>query len=1426
MPVVNLTLSGSASSVTTLDNLYNYSSTGSRFPSGPRAYGDLNLNYGDGSYSVFQTPGLLGLGSSSASGSNSRLTLQTAEFLTNSDPYAASQYGNNSYGTGGYGLFKTVQSLSLSSAAQASTALSLVAIIPLDQPRIYSGYTYGSGAYGSSVAPVITSLQTTAATSTSALSISAPWNVLTNTGAKTYSSNSYGNGQYENLITSAPLGLVSTSAFASTSLSIPGYPPDPPPADRRYLDFNYGDGSYGTSTGATTAALSGSVANSVTTLSLSALWTPLVSSGTKTYDSNSYGSGSYSTIVASVVLPLATTQATATANYVAPAFLVLQTIAGTYGNGTYGTADVDGATNTYSGTSQNVGAVGRSAGALSFTAPIYASYPAATTSGTVITPQNSIVGSSSAVCTTVFNIAINPSNMVADSVSVSDFAGRAISSARTKSDNITVSDAGSRTLSRLTSASDSVSLNDSAVRTVSLLGSPVPPNLVANPSFENDVAGSSPSNWNSFGDTAETLVVQASDATDGVNSLRVTSTAAFGTGANYVGVAQAVPVTSGLLKLSLGFRSYNVPRAVYYGVATYFYNSLSQSLASPPNQYFCAQEWSDGYWPQIAANGGTNTLAPIVAPAETAFAYLYIWVQNYTGVAQPAGISFAVDNVSLTKVAYEATLVGDSATGGTGGFRTQSDTAPVSDTSSASSSMSRTASDTVTSTDVGVVGGRIFNRLASEPTITVADLVTRVLFNSRTKSDTSIVTDSATKTSSSIRVTSDSVAQNDSVTRGRSSVRSLNDSISIADIVIKTSSVARTAPNSVTITDATTRNTARILIASDSVVGSDLATKKSSVICSGADSFSIADLVGETFGKLSYASDSASISDASAATGYGYFRFGADAVVMGDFRYLFGSATDSVSVSESNTYTKLSYRTANDSVGGGGGTNQTITAMGETYLGQTYLAGGSSDPPINDVAFRQLSLVRTLSDSVTVSDLAIRTHIRQTQIGTDTVSQSDAVSRIEGNSRIVTGANFSISDLATRNVGKPRTPIDTISVSDSIAWRVSGMRAASDALSISDLTIRITVDSRTVNDSISISESILLQRFRFADESLSITDTTTRDARVDIRNSTDTLTLSDINTRTGAGIRITSESVNLNDLATKIQGFVRSLSDDVTVSDLGYGIKVLVAFENLIVTDFVSKVNSVSRSNSESVSISDLVTRSWSNSRSVTESITVSDLSVRDNSRIRISSDSSSLSDSSSRTRAIVRALSDATTVYDASSRLQPSSRSINESLSVSDLSVRFWVSSRNSNDSVDISDLVTRSGLILRSGVDSVDISDLSIRFWVASRNSSDTLVITESLTAIYHPFGSPTYQIEIVTVPKYISFKKMVITDSERTTSVTPMGQHIHIDPNYSTIDVEQLASNLNVIATNRVPDYFVLVEQPAPILTVVATNEPVGL
>lgn len=353
----------------------------------------------------------------------------------------------------------------------------------------------------------------------------------------------------------------------------------------------------------------------------------------------------------------------------------------------------------------------------------------------------------------------------------------------------------------------------------------------------------------------------------------------------------------------------------------------------------------------------------------------------------------------------------------------------VSDTTSTqktASALVRTADDSITITDTTIRGADYLRK----PT---ADSVT--------------VTDTTLRVKESWRPIQDTVSVTDALSRGKDSERTIGNSIDVADAIARELALSRTpAVDALTGTDLVVRDvySCRGYDASLSVSDSLAATRYGLNRVTQDDSVSVSDDLLREKETAKTVTDTVDVSDSAvrelAIGGDTYLRTADDSLTVTDLLVKTADCrkvlADTADVTDGTVRTKQADRTQADSVA-----VSDITL--KTYEGLRALSDAES---VTDQLTHGTELVRELTDTIAVSDVLARVAECYRELS-DTASATDQTSTV-------------------KEGGTPeRTANDSISVSD-VALRTVGTEdeASQDSVDVADLNVRSATYSRTIDD--------------------------------------------------------------------------------------------------------------------------------------------------------------------------------------------------------------------------------------------------------------------------------------------------------------------------------------------------------------------------
>lgn len=376
-----------------------------------------------------------------------------------------------------------------------------------------------------------------------------------------------------------------------------------------------------------------------------------------------------------------------------------------------------------------------------------------------------------------------------------------------------------------------------------------------------------------------------------------------------------------------------------------------------------------------------------------------------------------------------------------------------------------------------------------------------------------------------------------------------------------------------------------------------------------------------------------------------------------------------------------------------------------------------------------VSVSRTTSDTVTVSDTATRSGGARPRTTSDTVSVSDAATRLRGGAR-TTSDSFTVSDSAARVGGRPRTTSDAVSVSDAVARVGARARTTGDTVAVSDVAAGARGVTRSTADSVTVS------------------DVAARGAGARPRSTSDSLAVSDAAGQIGARARVTAETVTVSDTAARVGARARATVDSVAVSDAAVGVagRSRSTSDAVTVSDAAGRVSGRPRSTSDTVAVSDVAARgALARARTTTDAVgAIADSASGDSHTVavRSTSDTVTLSDTAARLLVRARQTIDVVAVSDAAARAHPAARTTADTVAVSDAAGRTRAVARVTADAWAVSDTAGRVAVLRTATVDMVDVSDEASGRVLVSVTSSDAWSVSDVATVFR---GRPTFEVPV---------------------------------------------------------------------------------
>ena len=478
------------------------------------------------------------------------------------------------------------------------------------------------------------------------------------------------------------------------------------------------------------------------------------------------------------------------------------------------------------------------------------------------------------------------------------------------------------------------------------------------------------------------------------------------------------------------------------------------------------------------------------------------------------------------------------------------------------------------------------------------------------------------------------------------------------------------------------------------------------------------------------------------------------------------SNTSTVTLQKDGADTTLIASVTADGTGNFTDTSNTVsfTAGQETSIEITVpTEGGTNVLTIKNIStWSNIAVASNLerspeTETVTISDTVARVYGQTRTIATETVTSSESIARMLAATRNPVETTTSAETLTRILAALRPITTETTTSSDSVA-RVRGVvRApATETTTSSDSVARMLAANRTLAETTSISDSVtrlLAANRSLATETTSISDSVTRLVGVMRAPATETVTISDSVTRLLAATRtIQTESTVISDAVARLLAANRALLETTTITDSVVGLQQGPGQQNLtrsisetvVISDSVARMLAATRTIvTETVAINDILTRQTVATRAIDAEITsIIDTVQRSCGRVRtIATETVAVTDSVVRSVGRVRTITETVNVSDSVTRLLAATRQMLEQVSQLDSLSRLLAASRSiQTETVSVSDSVTRLLTRVRSIIENIDINDAITRAFVGARPILETIDITDTLTRVITPFDIPT--------------------------------------------------------------------------------------
>lgn len=293
-------------------------------------------------------------------------------------------------------------------------------------------------------------------------------------------------------------------------------------------------------------------------------------------------------------------------------------------------------------------------------------------------------------------------------------------------------------------------------------------------------------------------------------------------------------------------------------------------------------------------------------------------------------------------------------------------------------------------------------------------------------------------------------------------------------------------------------------------------------------------------------------------------------------------------------------------------------------------------------------------------------------------------------------------------------------------------RSVSDSASSSDSSDRSHISSRETSDTSSISDQNSRLNTYLRDTSDNVTNSDTNDrSQISARGLSDDVILSEDLSKLSNILRSTSDDISLSDLVDRSVLISSLLNDNLSLSDSAdtQNIYLRELSEGITISDIISNNIIVIRNISESISMSDDIFRGIIMTRSTSNSIDLSDTLEESYSIGRSTSDNISISDDNAISMILNRNTSDSISLSENLSRSIILSLSLSDSITFSDNPSRLVIKSIDTSDSFSINDILSFDFIYIRNLSDGISLSDSIARSFVGARTVNDVINIADSL-------------------------------------------------------------------------------------------------
>ena len=232
----------------------------------------------------------------------------------------------------------------------------------------------------------------------------------------------------------------------------------------------------------------------------------------------------------------------------------------------------------------------------------------------------------------------------------------------------------------------------------------------------------------------------------------------------------------------------------------------------------------------------------------------------------------------------------------------------------------------------------------------------------------------------------------------------------------------------------------------------------------------------------------------------------------------------------------------------------------------------------------------------------------------------------------------------------------------------------------------------------------------------------------------DTITLSESNTRTLTSIRSPSDTKTLSESLSRVLKNIRTASDTKTLSESVIRAKIFprTASDTKTLSESTSRVYTAIRTLSDTKTLSESITRNTLLKRLLSDTKTLSESVVRALVKIRTASDTKTLSESTVRVKTAIRLPTDTKTLSESTTRIRILPRPISNTVSLSESLSRVLTNIRLLSNTITLSDSVSRILSLYVIISDTKTLSESLVRVLTSIRTTSDTKTLSESTTGI----------------------------------------------------------------------------------------------